>query len=217
MRAPNSLTHNEIYRFACFRLNVPERTLECNGKPVSLSPKAWEVLRVLVAHQGHIVEKKILMDEVWPETFVEENNLAFNVSVVRKVLGENAAEPKFIETVPKRGYRFIAPVEQESPEAIRAASENLGGREEVVESPATLASVHSERPPWSRKLLTAAALGGTALVALVALLHASHPKLSGEDTILLSGFENDTGERVFDGTLDRGLAIELEQSPFLSL
>lgn len=206
MRASKPLIHGEIYRFAPFRLNVPERTLECNGKPLLLSPKAWEVLRVLVEYRGRVVEKQMLMDEVWPGTFVEENSLAFNISVLRKVLGENAMAPKFIETVPKRGYRFVAVVEEESP-AIEDA---------VVEAPATVEGVH---PPKRRlsKSIAAAAIGITSLVALVSVRNADHPKLNSEDTILLSGFTNNTGENVFEGTLDRGLAIELEQSPFLSL
>ncbi len=206
MRASKPLIHGEIYRFAPFRLNVPERTLECNGKPLLLSPKAWEVLRVLVEYRGRVVEKQMLMDEVWPGTFVEENSLAFNISVLRKVLGENAMAPKFIETVPKRGYRFVAVVEEESP-AIEDA---------VVEAPATVEGVH---PPKRRlsKSIAVAAIGITSLVALVSVRNADHPKLNSEDTILLSGFTNNTGENVFEGTLDRGLAIELEQSPFLSL
>jgi DNA-binding winged helix-turn-helix (wHTH) protein len=114
MRDPKPLNLHKIYRFASFRLNVPDCTLECNGKPLSLSPKAGEVLRVLLAHRGRVVEKQTLMNEVWPGIFVEENNLAFNISVLRKALGENAATPRYIETVPKRGYRFIGPVEEDS-------------------------------------------------------------------------------------------------------
>jgi eukaryotic-like serine/threonine-protein kinase len=213
MRDPKPLNHIEIYRFGSFGFNVSERTLVCDGKPLSLSPKAWEVLNVLIAHRGRVVEKQMLMDEVWPGTFVEENNLAFNISVLRKVLGENAATPKFIETVPKRGYRFIAPVEEELREP--TPLENAGGGF-AAEAPATVESVH---PPKRRgwKTFAAAAIGVASLVTLVSVRYANHPKLNGEDTILLAGFTNNTREPVFDGALDRGLAIELGQSPFLSL
>jgi DNA-binding winged helix-turn-helix (wHTH) protein/Tfp pilus assembly protein PilF len=218
MRAPKSFIHGEIYRFASFRLNVPERTLELNGKPLSLSPKAWEVLRVLIVHRGRVVERQMLMDEVWPGTFVEENNLAFNISVLRKVLGESAATPKFIETVPKRGYRFIAPVEEESCEPAPPANviDAVAAGSGIAEAPATVQSDYrAKRRSW--KSFIAVALGVTSLVVLFAVREANHPKLNGEDKILLAGFTNNTGESVFDGTLDRGLAIELEQSPFLSL
>lgn len=227
MRAPKPLIPGKIYRFAAFRLNVPERVLECDGKPVPLSPKAWEVLNVLIVHRGRVVEKQTLMDEVWPGTFVEENNLAFNISVLRKVLGENAATPKFIETVPKRGYRFIAAVEEELGEApVEDDSSGLTPAATIVNGLATedgvaeaSTTVQRDDPPRPRrwKAFTATALGITSLVALAAVRYANHPKLNGEDTILLAGFTNNTGESVFDGTLDRGLAIELEQSPFLSL
>ena len=206
MRGSKPLIHGKIWRFATFCLNVSERTLQCSGKPLSLSPKAWEVLRVLVEYRGCVVEKQMLMDEVWPGTFVEENSLAFNISVLRKVLGENAMAPTFIETVPKRGYRFIAVVEEES----------LADWVEVASAPATLKSVHPNKSRvWP--LISATAIGITSLLAFVSVRYADHPKLNGDDTILLSGFTNNTGENVFDGTLDTGLAIELEQSPFLSL
>jgi eukaryotic-like serine/threonine-protein kinase len=218
MRASKSLARGEIYRFASFRLNVPERVLERDGKPVSVSPKAWEVLRVLVAYRGRVVEKQVLMDEVWPGIFVEENNLAFNISVLRKVLGENAAEPKFIETVPKRGYRFIAPVDDESCESRPVANlvDDLATRSAQPEAPG---SVETAGRPKGRswKSLVAVAIMATSLVVLLAVPHGKPPKLNGEDKLLLAGFTNDTGETVFDGTLNRGLAIELEQSPFLSL
>ncbi len=217
MRDPKPLNQNEIYRFGAFRFNVSERTLECDGKPLSLSPKAWDVLNALIAHRGRVVEKQKLMEEVWPGTFVEENNLAFNISVLRKVLGENATAPKFIETVPKRGYRFMAPVEEDFGEPALAVDvgDTLTTKGEITEVPAAVRRVPP--PKWNRKALAAAAIGLALLVTLVSVRYADHPKLNGEDTILLAGFTNDTGEPVFDGALDRGLAIELEQSPFLSL
>jgi hypothetical protein len=93
---------------------------------------------------------------------------------------------------------------------------DLARGNDVAETPSAVQDVD---PPKARswKWLAAATLGITSLVAVAALRYANHPKLNGEDTILLAGFTNNTGEPVFDGTLDRGLAIELEQSPFLSL
>lgn len=105
-----------IYEFGDFRLNIIERSIESAGRPVSLAPKALEVLIVLVENRGRIVEKDDLMRTVWPDTFVEDNNLAFNVSVLRKLFGESRSSPHYIETVPKRGYRFVAEVREAASE-----------------------------------------------------------------------------------------------------
>jgi DNA-binding winged helix-turn-helix (wHTH) protein/Tol biopolymer transport system component len=98
------------YEFGPFRLDVAEQRLLRDGHPVPLTPKVFAVLRVLVQHGGHLVEKDALLQEVWPDSFVEEGALSRSVSVLRKALGEKAAGAEYIETVPKRGYRFVAPV-----------------------------------------------------------------------------------------------------------
>jgi DNA-binding winged helix-turn-helix (wHTH) protein/tetratricopeptide (TPR) repeat protein len=109
---------NRVYEFASFRLDVAERRLQRNSEVVVLPPRAFDVLVALVEHHGHLLEKEVLLKMVWPDSFVEENNLADNVSRLRKVLrdGENGQE--FIETVPKRGYRFIADVKELNGESL---------------------------------------------------------------------------------------------------
>ena len=84
--------------------------------PVPLSPRLFDTLFTLVENSGHIVEKDDLMQKVWPDVAVEENNLAQNISALRRILGDTLADPKFIETIPKRGYRFITPVKEISEE-----------------------------------------------------------------------------------------------------
>ena len=98
------------YEFGRFLLDARERLLLRDGQPVALTPKAFDTLLVLVQNTGHVLEKDELMKAVWPDSFVEEVNLAHNVSVLRKALGEKDEESRFIETVPRRGYRFVAPV-----------------------------------------------------------------------------------------------------------
>lgn len=98
------------YEFGPFRLDLSEQLLLRDGHPVPLTPKIFDVLRVLVQNGGHLVEKERLLREVWPDSFVEEGALNRSVSVLRKALGESLSEQKYIETVPKRGYRFVAPV-----------------------------------------------------------------------------------------------------------
>src|SRR5690349_1862753 len=103
---------NHSYDFGRFRLKTAERVLLREGEPVPLTPKVFDILITLVENRGQIVEKDNLMKKVWPTTFVEEGNLTQNVSLLRKALGENAGEIQFIETVPRRGYRFVAPVRE---------------------------------------------------------------------------------------------------------
>jgi len=105
-----SLAEKEIYTFGHFTLDLTERVLSCEGMPVSLTPKAFDTLLCLVRNHGHVLTKDELLKQVWPDTFVEEVNLAVNISVIRKSLGENPQDCLYIATVPGRGYRFVAEV-----------------------------------------------------------------------------------------------------------
>jgi len=106
-----SSNNQHFYKFREFRLDVAERLLVRDETPVSLMPKVFDVLAVLVEKNGHLVEKDELLRVVWEDTFVEESNVARVIHSLRKILGEDA-ENKFIETVPKKGYRFVAEVEK---------------------------------------------------------------------------------------------------------
>src|SRR5262245_25418639 len=103
---------NHIYEFGSFRLDVAERMLLREGEAIPLQLKAFDLLHVLVEHHGHLLEKDELLNVVWPDTIVEEVNLANNISVLRKALGEDGNGQRFIETVPRRGYRFVFGVRQ---------------------------------------------------------------------------------------------------------
>lgn len=101
-----------FYDFGSFRLDLTEKLLLRDGKPVPLTPKVFETLQVLVENAGRLVEKDELMRRIWEDRFVEESNLTFNVKMLRKALGDDAHNPHFIETVPKRGYRFVAEIRE---------------------------------------------------------------------------------------------------------
>jgi DNA-binding winged helix-turn-helix (wHTH) protein/Tfp pilus assembly protein PilF len=101
-----------VYEFGPFRLDHAEQTLLREGRPVPLPPKVFEILSVLVERNGHLFGKDELMQAVWPDSFVEEGNLTRNISTLRTALGESADDHKYIETVPKRGYRFVAVVRE---------------------------------------------------------------------------------------------------------
>ena len=101
---------NLNYEFGRFRLNVAERILLREGDIVPLTPKVFDILLTLVENSGQVVSKDDLMKRVWPNTFVEEGNLTQNISLLRKALGETPGGVQFIETVPRRGYRFVAEI-----------------------------------------------------------------------------------------------------------
>jgi DNA-binding winged helix-turn-helix (wHTH) protein/tetratricopeptide (TPR) repeat protein len=107
-RDPN----RRIYEFSGFRLDPAQRRLLHYGKAIPLKPKLFDLLLFLVKMEGQLVEKDDLMREVWPDTIVEENNITVSISMLRKILGEDRLERQFIETVPRRGYRFVADVTQ---------------------------------------------------------------------------------------------------------
>jgi DNA-binding winged helix-turn-helix (wHTH) protein/TolB-like protein len=99
-----------VYRFGPFHYDCGQRLLFLEGEKVPLAPKLSETLRVLLERHGRVVEKADLMRAVWPDTTVEEIGLARNISQLRKALGGNGETGGFIETVPKRGYRFVGEV-----------------------------------------------------------------------------------------------------------
>ena len=101
---------NHNFEFGEFFLDTREKVLFCNGKPLPVTPKVFQLLFVLVKNHGHLVEKDELMKLVWPDAVVEEGNIAYTIRFLRKALGDDSQNSRFIETVPRRGYRFIAEV-----------------------------------------------------------------------------------------------------------
>ncbi len=99
---------DNLFQFGAFRLDAGERVLLRDGRLVPLPAKVFSTLLLLVRNNGHVVEKDVLMQEVWPNEYVEEGNLAQHIFILRKALGESTENPKYIETVPRRGYRFVA-------------------------------------------------------------------------------------------------------------
>ncbi|HZE71511.1 MAG TPA: winged helix-turn-helix domain-containing protein [Pyrinomonadaceae bacterium] len=156
-----SLTMKHFYRFEDFTVDTDQRILLCQGKPLPLTPKVFATLLILVENSGRIVEKEALMNRLWPDTFVEEANLGFNIQQLRKALGDDARHPRFIETVARRGYRFIAPVEgpldssvatnQIAPTRVQAAdSPFIVGGEEFKSDLGLLKSLEIESPGADR-------------------------------------------------------------------
>jgi DNA-binding winged helix-turn-helix (wHTH) protein/tetratricopeptide (TPR) repeat protein len=196
----------ELYEFGPFRIDPEKEVLLRAGQPVPLTPKTFQVLLVLVRHHKEVVTKDDLMKSVWPDTFVEEANLSRNVFMLRKALGESPQDHQYILTVPGRGYRFAGNVRLVPEQEVSiVAAQHLKVEVQVKET-----------KPWgwisAAVILVLAIAGGTTWL----LLHRK-PVLTEKDTVVLADFANSTGDPVFDGTLRQGLAIQLEQSPFLKI
>ena len=115
--------NSHLYVFGAFRLDIAERLLlRSDGMRVPLTEKAFDTLATLVRREGHLVSKEELMAEVWPDAFVEENNLDKSISLIRQALGEKASAPEYIETVRGRGYRFLAQVSEMREETINSVA-----------------------------------------------------------------------------------------------
>jgi DNA-binding winged helix-turn-helix (wHTH) protein/tetratricopeptide (TPR) repeat protein len=197
---------DELYEFGPFRVDPARETLLKAGVAVPLTPKTFQILLVLVRHGKEIVTKDDLMKTVWPDTFVEEANLSRNIFMLRKALGETAQDHRYIVTVPGRGYRL-------------AENVHLLPGQEFALAAATHSRVQidvKETRPW-KWIALAAVMVLTLAAGLWRMLSHRRAVLGVKDTVVLADFANSTGESVFDGTLRQGMAVQLEQSPFLSL
>src|SRR5438270_12234707 len=132
-----------VYEFEDFTLDPSAKTLCRDNQRVSLTPKVFDMLQFFVEHPGRLLGKDELMENLWQGRFVEESNLSFNVKMLRRALNDDAQRPRFIETVPRRGYRFIAEVK------------------ETVERKGVANKTAATRPPRAQKRST---------IALVAVL-----------------------------------------------
>src|SRR5688572_3080889 len=103
-----------IYRFDSFTVDTQDFIVERDGETISLTPRAFDVLLLLLRNSGHVVEKRQMFDDVWKDAFVSDNALTKIIKELRHALADSADDPRYIETVPKRGYRFIGSLEAES-------------------------------------------------------------------------------------------------------
>jgi DNA-binding winged helix-turn-helix (wHTH) protein/TolB-like protein/Flp pilus assembly protein TadD len=166
------------YEFGPFQLDPPERLLLCDGQPVPMPPRAFDLLVVLVERSGHLVEKYELLKAVWHGSFVEEGNLSVTISVLRKALNDDRGMHKYIETVSKRGYRFVADVKRvgepeitappipayEPPNAAEAAQHDQVPA--VVFEPPVVARKHNILGAVALVVLALAAVAGLARIAV---------------------------------------------------
>ena len=197
-----------VYEFGPFRLEPGERRLLKNGTPVPLTPKVFDTLCVLVGRAGRVVSKDDLMKAVWPDAVVEEANLTVAISTLRRALRTDGDAESRIETVPKVGYRFVAPV--------RTVPLETGERIPTEVAPS--AGGPSLSRGWHRTLPIVAALlvGVTVIAALASRWRHSSPPPE-RDTVIVGDVVNLTGDPIFNETMRQALLIQLDQSPFLRI
>jgi eukaryotic-like serine/threonine-protein kinase len=214
-----------LLEFGPFRMDLEERVLTRDQETITLSPKAFETLLILVQHSERVVLKDDLMKTLWPDTFVEESNLSQHIFQLRKALGDKAHDPHYIVTVPGRGYRFSQKVEEVTEPAgdlivhSRSIQSVTVEESESTQDSAAVASFSKvRRRPWNCILAAAAVVALLAVIALGKFFYTRKAHtLTEKDTIVLADFANSTGDAVFDGTLRQGLAVQLAQSPFLNI
>src|SRR5882762_3783017 len=194
----------EIVRFGTFEVDVRSGELRKQGVRVKLQEQPFQVLTVLLQCPGEVVTREELRSQNWPaDTFVDfDNSLNTAINKLREALGDAADNPRFIETLPRRGYRFIAPVT------------GVDGT-----TTAGAAGASAAAPAHGRKMVVAVTVVVLAAGIAGGLLWRARQarRLTEKDTIVLGDFANSTGDAVFDGTLREGLSVQLQQSPFLSL
>lgn len=203
---------NSSTRFGVFELDPRSGELRKAGTRIRLQDQPLKILVALLEQPGAVVSREELKRRIWPQDSFGDFDHAVNVAVakLRAALSDSADTPRYVETLPRRGYRFIFPV--------TAAAETAHANGAVQPAPA---QAPMEKPARLMRL-RAIAIGAIA-VALVALgwwalaARKSRRKLTDKDRVVLADFENTTGDQVFDGTMRQGLAVQLEQSPFLSL
>jgi eukaryotic-like serine/threonine-protein kinase len=220
-----------LYEFGPFRVDPEKQVLLREDHPVAISPKVFETLLILVRHSRQVVSKEDLMKALWPDAFVEEANLSQNIFMLRKALGDTPEDRRYIVTLPGRGYRFAEQVRTVTQDGEDVVIESRSRAQMVVEQAGSAPSetLHVLPTGLNRKLSWKYLLPIGSVVALLVVLvllvrgpafflHRRPAIVLGEkDSVLVADFTNTTGDPVFDGTLRQGLAVQLEQSPFLSL
>src|SRR5688572_15509197 len=163
---------NHTYEFGRFRLKVAERVLLREGEPVPLTPKVFDILITLVENGGQVVAKDDLMKRVWPSTYVEEGNLTQNISLLRKALGETPGGAQFIETVPRRGYRFVADT-SETWDGAAAVSEPepVSLPTEAASTPVVSIPASPNGSAWVKRTPAFAAVAGLVVITIVGLVY----------------------------------------------
>src|SRR5580698_8377179 len=218
---------SNLFRFGQFELDPARRTLCCANSPVSLTPRAFDVLLFLLQNPNRLVTKEELLQAVWGDSFVEEGNLTQYISHVRKALGENSDDARLIVTIARKGYQFTARVTTVAAAAARAnhaalqpAATQSSKTDALPVGFPSSAPVGKSPPPRLRLRKRFAMVAVLTVIAISFWLYLSYRQrllLSTTDTIVLADVKNETGDPVFDDALDTALRYEMEQTPYLNI
>jgi eukaryotic-like serine/threonine-protein kinase len=218
------LRSGTVYQFGPFEVDSNSGELLRNGSRVKLQDQPYRLLIALLVNPGEVISREELRNRLWQDdTFVDfENGLRVAVRKLREALGDDAENPRYIETLPKRGYRFLA-AEVHRVDTPALIADSNGSNTSTENFAVSSLGIGNNVGPttklrWSRKwtlILTALLF----MVVSAALLFIFRPRkiLTVRDTVVLADFLNLTGDPVFDSTLRQGLTVQLSQSPFLSL
>jgi DNA-binding winged helix-turn-helix (wHTH) protein len=205
----------DLVRFEDFELDLRSYQVRRSGRTLKLERIPMEVLFLLVDRRGQLVAREEIVEKLWGKDVFLDTDNAINTAIrkIRQVLKDDSEQPRFIQTVTGRGYRFIAQIAEVGvPNEVAVPQEPAAVQQKPVPSGAA--------PAGNRKRWTVIVFATLAVLAFsVAGYFYFHraPKLTDKDTIVLADFANSTGDPVFDDTLRQGLAVQLEQSPFLSV
>jgi DNA-binding winged helix-turn-helix (wHTH) protein/tetratricopeptide (TPR) repeat protein len=215
---PGEQTHpGTVYRFGPFEVNAASGELVKNGRPIRLQEQPYRLLLVLLETPGEVVSREELRSRLWPgDTFVDfDGSLRVAVRKLREALDDHAEDPRYIETIPKHGYRFLVPEVRRMEAAPEVAPPN-GNRPPLQTDASPVAASQMNNPPLRYGFAAVALI--LAAAGVFFWQHRTRAKpLTNKDVLVLADFTNTTGDPVFDGTLRQGLTVQLEQSPFLNL
>jgi len=197
----------DLVRFEDFELDLRSYQVRRSGRTLRLERIPMEVLFLLVERRGQLVPREEIIEKLWGKDVFLDTDNAINTAIrkIRQTLKDDPEQPRFVQTVTGRGYRFIAPVAEVSAPKI---AEPIA----IQQSAATEVGVGRR---W--KIIVPATVAVLVLSVAGYLYLRRPPTLTDKDTIVLADFSNSTGDSVFDDTLRQGLTVQLEQSPFLSL
>jgi len=204
---PAHIVQPVVARFGGFELDIQNGILSRGGTRTRLLGQPLQLLELLLEQPGRTVTRQQIQERLWPNGTVVEFEHSVNAAVkrLREALNDDADVPTFIETIPRRGYRFIAPVEN-------------GASPAHAEQGVEAASAGAPRPSYRGLYLATSVVAVCIIVALVTLRFSfARPKLTESDVILQTNFVNATGDPVFDNSLDKALETKLTESPFLSV
>jgi DNA-binding winged helix-turn-helix (wHTH) protein/tetratricopeptide (TPR) repeat protein len=191
---------DRLVRFGSFEVDLQGGKLTKTGVRIRLQEQPFRILALLLEHPGELVTREEIRQKLWSDNTFVEFDAALNTAVrkLREALNDSADNPRFVETVPRRGYRFVAPVAS-------------------LLEPQAVAPIRSRVRRHPYLWLAATLIVAGAVIGGLWYLRRPGPRIAPKDTIVLADFSNSTGDAVFDDTLKTALAVSLRQSPFLNV